>query len=124
RFPVIRENLLAAIEILADTDLQQRVWIEGRSRPDVIEDFDVVVNMLLDTAEADRLSEADVGVVVRDVREVRAGRRVGQLVQRLLDTHGVDLTDAAYARTPEWPEIVVAANDALQVFQLESPPGP
>lgn len=116
RFPEMRLGIVAALEILADTDLQHRVWTRGLRDPNRIQDFDVVVSTLLDDSDADTLTERDVGAMLRDMDEVKAVRRVGLMLARLLEERGTQLSDAEYASLPEWPLVVAAARQALVVL--------
>jgi hypothetical protein len=118
KYPSLRANIDAAIEALADPELQRRAWI-GRQAAPVGEcpSFDDAVHWLFDDSGINNGAKSSVGELFYDDREAQSVDSVMFQIDRLLDKYGGELADEQYINTSEWPEIVATAAQCLRLLR-------
>jgi hypothetical protein len=114
RFPQMRDEVVGAVQALADPEYQQRVWIRHElPQPDYYDDFTLNIHILYDDTRVLEVPDETVGDVLRSPAEAAAMAPLAQRIDALFERYGTDLSDQEYLDTPEWPAIVRAAQTAL-----------
>jgi hypothetical protein len=115
-----REDVVAALEVLADHDAHGR-WLDGgRTWPGLT---DAVHWLVDDTGWDGHPTADDVGTVLRTADEAEAVQivvdRLGALVDELEPTDD----DARYVSHPAWAGLVEAAERALRALRVRGRTG-
>ncbi|MGO9741513.1 MAG: SCO4402 family protein [Roseiarcus sp.] len=117
-YPEARANIDAAIEGLADTELQQRAWIGRNARPvGECPTFSDALHWLFDDSGLDDGVYTCIGYMLYNEAEARSVDGLMKQLDHLLQKYGYRLPDKNYINTPEWPSIVAAAAKCLQLFR-------
>lgn len=117
-YPEARANIEAAIEGLADTELQQRAWIGRDARPvGECPSFSEALHWLFDDSGLDDGVDTCIGYMLYDEAEARSVDGLMKQIDHLLDKYGLRFPDEKYINTPEWPSIVAAAANCLRLFR-------
>jgi hypothetical protein len=95
QFPDMRINLCACLKSLSNNDYQQRVWVRGEPEQEV-DDFTEVVNILYDDLGLSPSPHSRIGEILLNANEADYLKKLLSLLDRIFETHGLDLTDAAY----------------------------
>jgi hypothetical protein len=118
-YPQLRGNIEAAIEGLADTELQERAWIGRKPRPSgECPRFDDAIHWLFDDSGLDEGVYACIGYMFYDEQEARSVEGLMKRLDELFGKYGKNAPFDAYFHTPEWPAIVANADACLRSFKL------
>jgi|SRR5947209_7930550 len=118
-YPEARLNVEAAIEDLANTELQQRAWIEKRVLPTgECPSFKDAVNWLFDDINLEKGANKFIGFLLYDNEEAERVDKLINLLDNLLKKYGARLQDEVYIRSPEWPHIVDAAKVCIDLLRI------
>jgi len=125
QFPQMREEVLEALEVLADPELQNEHWLTPRYPMDC-PDFDWVVRALYDTPALPSPGLVVGTFLYADEEEPLLALDV---VLDPMIAELQDVPDAEYLAHPDWPEVVRLAGLAAAVLRERdaaeaSPPGP
>ena len=121
QFPDMRANLHGFSESLSDEAYQKRVWIERQ--PSATRDsFTDVVHFFYDDTTLAEHPDQWVGLILRNVSEVRAVKALVSAMDALFAKLGTKEPDEAYLRSADWPRVVMLAGNL--VAQLEQSDGP
>jgi hypothetical protein len=115
KYPQMRANLCASLESLSDRDYQQRVWLRGeieKSQDDLTE----VANILYDDLGLSESPHSCIGEFLLNADEADHLGKLPSLLDRIFETHGLDLTDAAYVALPEWQQVIECAQAARRLI--------
>jgi len=116
RYPGMRQQVLSAIDALADPEYQQRVWIRRElPHPDYYDELDLNVHILFDDAQVLPDPASAVGVLLHP-DEVEPLGALGTVLDPLIDELD-DQPDAVYLGHPRWGEVVRAAEAARSVMR-------
>jgi immunity protein 7 of polymorphic toxin system len=116
RYPEMRAQIIEALQALADPAYQQRVWVEGRyPREGYYDDLTYNINVLYDDTAVIADPLAQVGVTLRDSREADAIGALGRSLDPVLAATQT-ATDAETLAHPAWPQVIAAAQVALDAF--------
>jgi hypothetical protein len=115
QFPDMRINLCACLKSLSNNDYQQRVWVRGEPEQEV-DDFTEVVNILYDDLGLSPSPHSRIGEILLNANEADYLKKLLSLLDRIFETHGLDLTDAAYIALPEWPQVIECAQAARRLI--------
>lgn len=114
RFPQMRAEVIDAVRALADPEYQRRVWIRQElPQPDYYDDLTVNIHILYDDTRVLEEPAGTVGDVLRSGDEAAAMVPLARQLDAVFDRYGTDLGDEEYLNTPEWPDVVRAAQTAL-----------
>jgi hypothetical protein len=115
-----REDVVAALEVLADRDAHGR-WLDGgRTWPGLA---DAVHWLVDDTGWDGRPAADDVGTVLRTDDEAAAVQTVVDRLRALVDELEPTDDDARYVSHPGWAGVVEAGERALRVLRVRGPHG-
>ncbi len=113
QWPERREDVLNALQALADRDYQEQQWRSGRGWPDLT----AAVHWLIDDTFIDQVgARALIPQLFRDEHEADRVQLVVDALLRVLDDLGPTAPDDAYLDHPAWTSVLHAANTALQVL--------
>jgi hypothetical protein len=118
RYPWWRDELIAFLGELVDTEYQERHWVRGEVRdPNRMEGLEFVIDFFDDAGLFDGPAGM-VGFVLYDAIDVGAVSRVAASLDAVLSEVGpMPREDVSYLRSRLWPEVVAAAGEALRVFR-------
>lgn len=115
RFRGMREWIVDALQVLADPDYQQRVWIRREyPHPGFFDNLDMNIHTLFDDAVVLPDPEPAIGALIYP-DEVEVLRALGAVFEPLIDELG-NVGDADYLAHPRWAEVVRRAADAYRVM--------
>ncbi|WP_405166659.1 hypothetical protein OG203_17115 [Nocardia sp. NBC_01499] len=117
--PDARSAVIDLLGDLADPAFQQRVWVERKGDPNLIENLDQAVADLFDLYLDDKNIERYIGAVLRNSSEAE---RVAELAGVLLPLYASlppGTSDAAVIAMPEWSKVMETARAALRTFSEE-----
>ncbi|MFI7002359.1 hypothetical protein [Nocardia sp. NPDC050175] len=117
--PEARSAVIDLVENLADPDFQQRVWVERRGDPDLIENLDQAVGDLFDLYLDDKNIERYIGTVLRNSSETEGIAELAGVLLPLYSSLPPGTSDAAVIAMPEWSTVVETARAALRTFSEE-----
>ena len=116
RFPDMRNEVVTALEALADPDYQRRVWLEHEyPSPSYYDDLSLNTHILFDDTRVLPDPTVRLGVILY-AREVEPLRALGQVLDSMIDDLG-DSDDSVYLQDARWPAVVEAARVALDVVK-------
>jgi hypothetical protein len=112
-FPAMRREVLRSLASLGDQEYQRRVWID-RVFPHAgfFDDLTLCVHVLYDDCQVLPEPRGRVGSVLVDGEEVTRLRKLGGVLDQLIEAHG-DEPDERYLADPRWKEVVYLAGLAL-----------
>ncbi len=112
----MREEVVSAVRALADSEYQQRVWIDRNyPSPDYFDDFTLNVNILGDAAILDD-PYAVIGYTLASEREAQAMKGLSDQLNRIIEVVGSDSPDSAFLASPLWEGVIEAAKTALETM--------
>ena len=115
RYPHMRAEVVLAVQSLADTAYQQRVWTRREYPHDgFYDDFTQNVNILFDDTGVLPDPASAVGDVLHR-GEVDPMAALGNVLDALIDELG-DANDSHYLEHPRWPHVVRAAQAACTIL--------
>ncbi|MFD6162951.1 hypothetical protein ACFWF7_14390 [Nocardia sp. NPDC060256] len=114
-----RSAVIDILGNLADRDFQQRVWVERRGDPDLIENLDEAVADLFDLYLDDKNIERYVGAVLRNSSEAEGIAELAGVLLPLYSSLPPGTSDAAVIAMPEWSNVVETARATLRTFAEE-----
>jgi hypothetical protein len=125
RFPALRDDVAYSLKVLADSEYQQRVWLDRQPLEDEpIITWDTVVNVLYDDAQLGDGARAAIGDVLRDESEARAVDTVlASLEQAFAQAGGIEAPVDVLLDTPAWPAVVKSARTAHATIEGRHPEG-
>jgi hypothetical protein len=110
----MRDEVIGAVQALADLEYQRRVWIRQElPQPGYYDDLTVNIHILYDDTRVLEEPADTVGDVLRSDAEAAAMVPMRDQLDALFERYGTDLSDEEYLNTPEWPGVVRAAQHAL-----------
>ena len=113
----MRRDVMFALAALADSEYQDDVWLGRRPRPGYADNLDAAVSVLYDDCQVLPDPTSRVGSVLVEGDELERLRRLGALLDVLLDEHqGRD--DAAFLEDPRWDQILDASAIALTAMVI------
>lgn len=120
--PYVRSSVIEILRDLADPEFQQRVWVEKRGDPNLIETLRQTVSDLFDLYLDDKDIGGSVGVVLENQAEARAIEKLSRALLPLYESLPVtepftDEREAASALSmPGWTTVVECAGNALELM--------
>ncbi|GAB0105902.1 hypothetical protein JMUB6875_48840 [Nocardia sp. JMUB6875] len=121
-FPDAREGVIECLRDLADREFQQRVWVERKGDPNLIESLDQTIGDLFDTFLDHDGLDRFVGAILMDNDEAHAIKELAQVLLPLYRSlpSGPHVTDeklaAAAISDPGWDRVVDYARRALTLM--------
>ncbi|WP_338765874.1 hypothetical protein V7968_41480 [Nocardia vulneris] len=117
--PEARNAVIDILGDLADPSFQQRVWVERRGDPNLIENLDEAVSDLFDLYLDNENIERYIGAVLRNSREAKIMADLADVLLPLYASLPPGTSDAAAIAMPEWSKVVETARAALRTFSDE-----
>jgi hypothetical protein len=114
-FPEMRDQVIAALQSLADPSHQRVQWGRYEEGVNYYDDLTLNVHVLYDDTQVLPDPSRSVGAVLYE-DEVEALRRLDAALGPMLDELQ-DSSDSTYLADPRWPEVVAAARAALDVMR-------
>jgi len=114
QYPEMRDQLLSALQALADPRHQRTRWGVEEPGVDYYDDLMLNVHILYDDCKVLPDPSTAVGRVIVD-DEVSALRALQQVLGPLLDELGSS-PDGTYLSHPTWPDVIAAARTALDTM--------
>ncbi len=116
-YPQARGDVEAALQALADTSMQQSVWVEhGPVSSGQCVSFNDAIHWIFDDFGLDEGTNEAVGVILFTALEAKRLDQLMSALDNLLVKYGAGLPFVTYFKTPEWPEIAALAGKALAEF--------
>lgn len=115
RSPAMRDEVISALESLADPEYQRTRWGVAQADDSYYDDLTLNVHILYDDSKVLPDPTAIVGFVIVDA-EVPALQALEHALGPLLDDLG-DSSDDVYLADPRWPQVVTAARTALNTMK-------
>lgn len=118
RYPLMRAEVIGAVQSLADPDYQWRVWVRREyPKPGYYDDFAMNIHILFDDTTVLEDPDGAVGDILRSPAEAEALRRLAEALNHVLDTVGRgDEPDQNYLESAHWSAVIEAADAALHVL--------
>ena len=117
RYPEMRNDIIDALRALADRTYQQRVWVDRiYPRPGYYDDLTHNINVLYDDTLVAEDPSSQVGVSLKDGREVAAIEALKEILDPILDSISPDDSDLDVISRPDWTNVVIAAGNAIRVL--------
>jgi hypothetical protein len=118
QFPNARVVIEDALDVLGDTGLQQRVWVEQKPGSSTeYPSFRDAINWLFDDSGLGDGVDTCIGYMLYDELEARGLKELMNLLDILLKRYGSQLSSATYFNSQEWPLIAARARDCLTLFR-------
>jgi hypothetical protein len=118
KFPDMRSDIIAAVRALADSEYQNRVWIERRyPHEGYFDDFTNNVHILYDDTKVLENPEGSVGLFLRSQEEAVALVDLANAMNAMFLALGTDRSDIEYMESTLWDNVVKSAIAALKVIQ-------
>ncbi len=117
QFPSMRDEVVEAVEALADTEYQWSAWVRHELPVGGYDDFNLAIHILFDDTTVAEDPDRTIGVFLRSQEEADAMRKLGRQIRGLFDELGTELSDEEYLRSPGWPAVVAAAKEAREVLR-------
>jgi hypothetical protein len=113
RFPEMRMNVLDNLNSLRNRDHQIRTWVKHEA----YDSFDEVIHALFDDSNFDDGTRSSIGALLFEEGEADRITEVMNLIDRLFDKYGKELSDGEYMDKPEWPAIMTSAQIAYDAMK-------
>jgi hypothetical protein len=112
-FPNMRMNVLYSLNDLRDPDIQIRKWVKHEAYGS----FDEVIHALFDDSCFERDPRRTLGTLLFEEGEADRIKDVIELIDRLFEKYGKELSDGEYMDKPEWPTIMASAQVAYDAMK-------
>jgi hypothetical protein len=113
RFPDMRMNVLCNLDSLRNLEHQMRTWIKHEA----YDSFDEVIHALFDDSNFDDGTRSSIGRLLFEEGEADRITEVMNLIDRLFEKYGKELSDGEYMDKPEWPAIMASAEIAYNAMR-------
>jgi hypothetical protein len=121
RFPMLRRDVLDAVETLANPEYQARVWRDRQYPGDgAYEGLDMVVHALYDDAQLHNGAGEAVDDLLRDETEAGALDELMHAMDAVFAELGdADVSERKVLKASTWPGVIEAAQRALTAMRRE-----
>lgn len=117
KYPEMRRQLLEHLNVLADIDNQEKIWVGQRDSHCIeYDEFGEAIHFIFDdTCLAEAPSKAIDWFLINEQESI-AVSALTKALDGLFDRYGVGLDKAEYLLKPEWQNVVLAAKYAQQLI--------
>jgi hypothetical protein len=116
-FPAMRDEVISALQSLADPEYQRTRWGVSVPGDSYYDDLTLNVHILYDDTKVLPDPESTVGTVIVD-SDVAGLAALENALRPLLDEFG-DSPDVTYVSDPRWSDVVAAARNALEAMNRD-----
>jgi hypothetical protein len=116
QFPWMRAQLVEHIRGLAAFEYQKENWTAAKRAASNYDEFDEIIHFLFDDTVLERDTEAAIGTILYDKREVLAVKVIVAAIDAVLQEYGI-LREEEYLDKPEWMDVVAHAATALPILE-------
>lgn len=119
KFKERRTNLIAFLEVLADSEYQNKFWKQKKG-VNVIQnyaDFEMVIHFFFDDTQLAEDAYHEIEYFLKTEQEAIVLTELTQLLNALLEKYGTTLLDSEYIEKPEWSKIINHAKKVLDIIQ-------
>lgn len=117
KFPSMREELIDYLRGLADKRYQYCAWVEHKCPSGGFDELDYAIHFLYDDTRLASDPEATVGLILKNIEEVRCIQNLIAELNSIFDKYGLGLADGEYIEKSEWQGVIQAAIDAKNCFE-------
>ncbi len=119
KYPAMRNEIIGALEALADREYQQRVWVERRfPSPTYYDDFDTAIHTLYDDTGIGDDVRSQIGSTLRDETEASLMQDVISALEEVFAECGDDADFQTVRTSKSWPSVVSAAAAAVSRLRV------
>ena len=119
KYPTIRRDLMKNLDILSDSDYQEKFWLSKicYNKDDLIfYTFDMFIHFWYDDYTLDENIINCIDIFLKDEKEAFAIQRITNLLDTIFEKLGTNKSVREFLSCDEWEHVVLAAKEARRVF--------